>query len=186
VPNKVPSDPVIDSPDSESSFGPGASVEFIGGALAGDGATLAGSNIQWRSTLDGVLGSGATLYYGLSAGRHIVTMTATDGQGHDVLEQVNVNVASGPPSLAIQTSTLSNGCPAATIQVTADPFVALASISYTVDGGATFQSVTPAQLPFSFPVPGQGEANIMASATDAAGQITAAIVSVTLPASCGN
>jgi hypothetical protein len=67
-----------------------------------------------------------------------------------------------------------------------DRFVASASISYTVDGGATFQSVTPAQLPFSFPVPGQGEADIMASATDAAGQITAAIVSVTLPASCGN
>jgi hypothetical protein len=185
VPSNLPSGPDIASPRDQSAFGPDDIVEFLGGALAGDGEILPDGEIQWSSSLQGPLGRGETLYTAMSAGFHTITMTATDGEGNRVSQEIHLSVASGPPRIAIQTSVV-NGCPAATIQANPDPYAGLTSVSYTLDGGATFQTIAPAQLPYRFPVSGQGQVDIMANVTDLAGQVATATATVNVAAPCGN
>ena len=125
------------------------------------------------------------MYTALSAGFQSITMTATDVKGNRVSKRIHLSVDSGPPSMAIQTSVV-NGCPGATIQANADLYVGLTSVSYTLDEGATFQTIAPAQLPYQFPVSGQGHVDIVANVTDATGQVATATATVNVAAPCGN
>ena len=57
--------------------------------------------IQWSSSLDGVLGSGATIQPPLSVGTHIITASITDAAGAKTERLVSVRI-NGLPTLSLQ------------------------------------------------------------------------------------
>ena len=58
-----------------------------------DSGNLDGDQVQWASSLDGPLGSGADVVAaGLSIGTHIITVTAADGQGGTAEASLQVTV----------------------------------------------------------------------------------------------
>ena len=73
--------PVVNilNPASGSSFEEDDSVTFTGSANDIEDGSLTGNSLVWSSSLDGNLGSGASLNINsLSVGSHIITLTATD------------------------------------------------------------------------------------------------------------
>jgi hypothetical protein len=69
--------------------------------LTGVAASLFGEEGQidafWSSNRDGFLGDGLSVFVPhLSAGRHVLTLTADDGIGGEVTEQVVVRVRQQP------------------------------------------------------------------------------------------
>lgn len=74
--------PAIVAPAPNSSVPEGTTVEFIGNATDAEDGTLSGSALEWRSSRDGVIGTGDTVSSAnLSAGVHTITLTATDHDG---------------------------------------------------------------------------------------------------------
>lgn len=61
------------------------------------------NGVQWRSNLDGVLGTGWSRDQMLSAGAHVLTVIATDGQGATGQDSVTITVqpGAGLPSVQI-------------------------------------------------------------------------------------
>jgi hypothetical protein len=58
-----------------------------------EGGTLEGEAMSWSSDQDGFLGTGNQVLTELSAGQHIITLTATDG--HDNTGTATINVFVG-------------------------------------------------------------------------------------------
>jgi hypothetical protein len=83
----------ITAPTSGSSFAAGTSVTFTGTATDSEDGTLS-SRIAWRSSIDGQLGTGASVTKALSSGNHTVTATTTDSAGATATAQIAVSIAS--------------------------------------------------------------------------------------------
>ncbi len=63
----------------------GQTVTFRGGAFDPDDNVLSGDHLTWTSSLMGTLGTGTLLQrIDLVVGTHLITLTATDSQGHAV------------------------------------------------------------------------------------------------------
>jgi hypothetical protein len=72
----------IFSPAADASFPIGTPIRFSGTAIDAGGQTLAGPALTWESDLDGAIGKGWWIEKGdLKAGRHKITLKATDGSG---------------------------------------------------------------------------------------------------------
>lgn len=72
----------IVSPDTATSVLEGATVVLHGSSWDLDDNGLGGASLQWSSSLDGSLGQGRLLSVAtLSPGAHVITLTATDGDG---------------------------------------------------------------------------------------------------------
>lgn len=83
----------IDSPDDGTTFTTADTIEFRGSASDLEDGPLTGSDLAWSSDVDGSLGTGEQLSTsGLSAGDHVVTLTATDSQGQTGSDSVSVTV----------------------------------------------------------------------------------------------
>lgn len=81
----------------ESLFNEGDSVTFVGDATdIEDGVITA--NINWTSSLDGVIGTGAQLIKVLSVGNHTITASVTDSAGVTVSESIVLSI-NGLPQL---------------------------------------------------------------------------------------
>ena len=90
----------ISSPAGGSSLTAGTLVTFSGSAQDIEDGTLS-SRISWTSSLDGSLGTGATIQKALTAGAHTIRAAVTDGAGAGGSAQVSVSVTavdSPPPS----------------------------------------------------------------------------------------
>jgi hypothetical protein len=62
-----------------------------------DDGTLDDGAVSWSSSVDGALGTGASLpFYDLSPGSHTITVTATDSDNNVVTDSLTVTVSSGP------------------------------------------------------------------------------------------
>jgi uncharacterized protein (TIGR03437 family) len=66
---------------------------------------VADSHILWRSSLSGVLGSGAQIVArSLVPGRHVITLTATNSVGLTTVDTVTVTVVPAPVTIALTTA----------------------------------------------------------------------------------
>jgi hypothetical protein len=81
----------INSPADEAVFPEGTPIQFTGmagDAQDGDLSAL----IQWRSDVDGALGTGTTISFTLSTGTHSITAAATDTGGRQGSSTIQVTV----------------------------------------------------------------------------------------------
>ena len=85
-------DPVvhISEPHDGDAHSAALPVVFAGSATDEGGAALAGGELQWKSSLDGPIGSGNGFTRTLSPGVHLITLTATDGKGRTGSDHVTV------------------------------------------------------------------------------------------------
>jgi hypothetical protein len=96
-------EPSIEQPQYGAIIPESTAVTFVGGAQDPEDGILTGGALTWSSSIDGALGAGDSLTVPrLSAGAHLITLRATDGQGGIGEAQTVVIVPSsvpGPPSL---------------------------------------------------------------------------------------
>jgi hypothetical protein len=67
-------------------------VVFVGGANDPEDGALSGAALVWCSDLDGEFGTGGSLNAMLSAGQHIVTLSATDSDGNTGADQISLTM----------------------------------------------------------------------------------------------
>jgi len=96
--------PVITSPPNGTLLGPNQQVTLEGSATDPENGTLTGSSLEWSSNLDGVIGAGTSVTFTpsftpgpnpaqcLGGAQHIITLKATDGDGHVVTVNITLNV----------------------------------------------------------------------------------------------
>ena len=89
----------IDSPANNSSFPEGTSITFTGSASDKEDGNL-GSKITWSSSLDGSMGTGASVTRTLSVGTHVVTARIVDSNGATDAAQISTIVSSSVSSPA--------------------------------------------------------------------------------------
>ena len=91
----------ISSPSNGNTVTEGDAVTFAGSASDDEDGNLS-SSINWSSSLDGNLGSGASLQRSdLSVGTHVITASVTDSGDLDASDSVSLTVEAGsepPPS----------------------------------------------------------------------------------------
>jgi hypothetical protein len=93
VPDKRPLVSILSLTNGQV-LAPGANPEFIAAAYDPEDGMLTGESLTWTSDRDGLLGQGqCSSSRPLSRGDHIITLTATDSQGHSVRTRVNVIVS---------------------------------------------------------------------------------------------
>jgi len=82
---------VISSPADETNATESTPLTFIGTAQDAEDGDLT-SILVWTSNKDGALGSGSTTTATLSKGRHLITATATDGDGASGTAEIVVRI----------------------------------------------------------------------------------------------
>lgn len=86
-----PAATIFNPGDGESR--PAASpVPFVGGANDPEDGALSGAALVWCSDLDGVFGTGGSFTAMLSAGQHLITLTATDADGNTGSDQISLTM----------------------------------------------------------------------------------------------
>src|SRR5439155_1377887 len=107
----------ITAPASGTKAHPGDAVTFTGRALDAENGDLS-SQIQWRSNIDGLLGTGASLTYSmLSPGMHTISARVTDASGLAAEAQIQIRVR-GPnaaPQITITAPRDGTATPAGTM-----------------------------------------------------------------------
>lgn len=92
VPNRIPTVTILDPP-GDVTVAAGQTLTLDGSAYDVDTGTMFDSQLQWISSLDGVLGNGASLpVTNLSVGVHRITFRADDGEGGVAEASVQVTV----------------------------------------------------------------------------------------------
>lgn len=101
IPNQAPA-ATISSPSDASTIASGIAVTFTGTGLDAEDGQLTGESLSWSSSLDGALGTGASvLRSDLSIGAHVVSLTAADSEGATDIAQVAITIIDGPPIVQI-------------------------------------------------------------------------------------
>jgi len=98
VPATDPQAPTVTiaAPADGTSSPPGQALTFAGSASDPEEGNLT-ANLQWTSTIDGVLGSGGSFTTStLSLGTHWITASVTDGSGRSGFQAIRVSV---PPTV---------------------------------------------------------------------------------------
>lgn len=173
VPSKGPR-AQIDAPDQGDVVRRGDLVWLQGAGLDAEDGALGDEALVWRSSVDGALGTGASLpVTDLSPGEHTITLTATDGDGATARDRVRLVVAGAGPTLELGVEALDQ-LPTTCVEATVDPrpgSVPLDLVEYSLDGGETWTRVPLGAVPYRFIVPGSGFFHLVARAFDVAGQL---------------
>jgi len=89
----------ITAPANNASFVQGTSETFTGSATDPLNGTLTGGSLVWKDNVSGQIGTGNSFATAsLSAGPHVITLTATDSQGLTGTATINVTVTAPPPT----------------------------------------------------------------------------------------
>ena len=92
VPNRVPSAKILE-PNGPVTIARGQTLSLEGDAYDVDTGTLFDEQVQWSSSIDGVLGSGVSLSIStLTVGTHTISFRADDGEGGVTTTTVEVTV----------------------------------------------------------------------------------------------
>ena len=155
----------VTSPSNNSTFLLGASVAFAGTGQDPEDGALAGASLVWTSSLDGQIGTGTAFSINtLSAGTHIITLTAKDALG-----------ATGTSTRSITiTSTGVNQPPAANFTFTCSATVAH---QCSVDGSSSTDDVGVVSYTWAW---GDGRTETHVRATASNSWASAGTFSVTL------
>ncbi|MFO7749079.1 MAG: hypothetical protein R6V54_03210 [Desulfobacteraceae bacterium] len=89
-------------------FASGERIDFQGSAADTEDGDLSGSSLEWRSHIDGLLGTGQSLFINtgnvqelnntaMSNGEHIITLEATDQWGASGTDSVIINIGVNTP-----------------------------------------------------------------------------------------
>ena len=93
--------PQITSPGDNLFIGPDTLVTLQGTASDPEDGTLNGASLEWRSSIDGLLGTGSSVQVVLSGPQvrcnpesvdHTISFTARDSDGHEVTVQLTITV----------------------------------------------------------------------------------------------
>ena len=100
-PPAINTDPVvkINEPSRGAIFHTDGYIKFDASATDKEDGFLTNANVQWRSHRDGDLGQGQRIRKdagGLTLGRHIVSVTATDSAGRTATAAVSIQITDGP------------------------------------------------------------------------------------------
>ena len=102
--NRPPS-AIVTAPAANATFTLGSSVTFAGTGTDPEDGALTGASLVWTSSIDGQIGAGVSFAtVGLSAGTHLITLTATDSRNATGVATVTITI-NRPPSAAIATPT---------------------------------------------------------------------------------
>jgi len=83
----------IKSPQHGETFEVGKAIQFSGSARTFWGGTITGDSLSWTSNIDGALGKGEdVITSSLSAGTHIITLSATNASGEIGTEALSILV----------------------------------------------------------------------------------------------
>ncbi len=97
LPQNQPPAVAITAPSSGTTVDSGTSVAFSGTATDPEDGALTGARLSWRSSLDGVLGTGSPFSTAaLSVGAHTITLTATDSGGRSASASIALTVRQAP------------------------------------------------------------------------------------------
>ena len=101
IPNQSPV-VTISAPESGSEVASGLAIDFSGTGLDAEDGAVTGESLTWASSLDGALGTGATVTRSdLSIGDHVVSLTAMDSEGAEGVAEVAITIVDGPPIVEI-------------------------------------------------------------------------------------
>ena len=101
VANLPPQMPMV-TPARDASITAGQMLALTAIAYDVDDAALDGDQVQWQSSLDGALGSGAIpIVAGLSIGEHDITVHVSEGVGASAQQSVRVSVLPEPAEINV-------------------------------------------------------------------------------------
>ena len=181
-PNTAPA-VTITSPANNAVFTQGESVTLTASASDSQDGSL-NSSIQWSSSLDGSLGSGASITKtNLSRGTHTITAVVTDSGGLQASAQITLTINAAP---VVTISAPTNG--AGFLQNTSVTFTGSASDveDGNLSGSLVWTSSRDGQIgagaTFAISTLTVGSHTITASVTDSKGKTSQAQVTVTINA----
>ncbi len=88
----------ITAPANNSSFVQGIAVTFSGSGTDAEDGQLSGASLAWTSSIDGAIGSGASVTTSaLSVGTHVITLTARDSRNATGAAAITITVTANQP-----------------------------------------------------------------------------------------
>jgi PKD repeat protein len=180
--NRSPTVTIV-SPADGTGFTLGASISFAGTATDPEDGPLSDGSLAWASSLDGPIGTGLAFSVDdLSAGSHIVRLTATDAEGARDSSSVVIDVI--PPANRLPTASFSASCSNLTCAFTdqsTDPDGTIEARAWNFGDGATSAERDPVH---TFATGGSYDVRL--TATDDAGDAAEAAQVITVsPANQG-
>ncbi len=186
TPNNVAPTVSISAPANNATVFQGTSLTFTGTGTDPEDGALTGTALEWSSSRDGALGTGASVSSTtLTAGTHVITLVGRDSGGNTGTATISVQVLpmNAAPMVTI-TAPANNTSVAAGTGVTftatatdaADGALTGMSIRWTSSLGGvlgTGASLTTASL-------AEGTHTITVSATDSGGRSASASISITI------
>ncbi|MEP6731647.1 MAG: PKD domain-containing protein [bacterium] len=91
----------ITTPASNATFAQGGVVSFSGSGIDPEDGTLSGASLEWTSSRDGAIGSGASVSTStLSVGVHTIILVAKDSQNAPDTATVSITIVGNQPPTA--------------------------------------------------------------------------------------
>ena len=84
---------IVNPADGDEFVTDGTNIIFEGNAVDANGVEVPPEDLEWTSDVDGVLGTGNTLEVDpgtLTAGAHVITLTAVDSEGFEGTSEINI------------------------------------------------------------------------------------------------